>query len=91
MGAKIMPDIERPVPSKSDVATHDPDKALQCIMDGLAETVLSIPDEDLVAESRERGQDPLKEAEEVRKVLTNALRAVAKDGGLTHENSTPEN
>jgi len=91
MGAKIMPDIKRPVPAKSDVLSNDPDKALQCIMDGLAETVLSIPDEDLVAESRQRGQDPQKEAEEVRKVLTNALRAVAKDGEFAQKNSTPEN
>ena len=91
MGAKIMPDIKRPVPKKSDVLSNDPDKALQRIMDGLAETVLSIPDEDLVAESRQRGQDPQKEAEEVRKVLTNALRAVAKDGEFAQKTSTPEN
>lgn len=89
MGTKIMPDIKRPaVPTKSEVSTGDPDKTLQCVMDGLAETVLSIPDEDLLAESRERGQDPLKEAEEVRKVLTDALRAAAQDGELIHENST---
>jgi hypothetical protein len=90
MGAKIMPDIERPsVPAKSRESSADEaDKKLRRIMNGLAETVLSIPDEDLLAESRERGQDPMKEAEEVRKVLTDALRTAAKDGELIHENSS---
>jgi len=92
MGAKLSPEIKRSaVSTTSSVSTGDPEKTLQYIMDGLAETVLSIPDEEIVAESRERGQDPLREAEEVRKVLTDALRAVANDGELVHENSIKEN
>jgi len=58
------------------ITRGDPARALQSIMDGLAETVLEASDEDLLSESREQGNDPVKEAEEVRAILLDALRAI---------------
>ena len=57
------------------IPATDTQKTLQNVMDGLAESVLEMSDEDLFAESREQGRDPKEEAEEVRRILLDALQS----------------
>jgi len=64
---------------------EDPEEKLDAIMDGLAETVLEASDEEILAESCEQGRDPLKEAEEVRKILLDALKAKAPEAEPRHQ------
>lgn len=45
------------------------DEQLSAIMNRLADSVLELSDEQLIAEERERGIDPLKEAERIRAIL----------------------
>ena len=45
------------------------DEQLSAIMNRLADSVLDLSDEQVLAEERERGIDPLKEAERIRDVL----------------------
>ena len=71
-------EITRSTVSKSEgaaVAGHQPEQELRSIMDGLAETVLDASDEEIFEEVREEGRDPLKTAEEVRKLLLDATGA----------------
>ncbi len=64
---------------EAEVATRNPEETLQRIFDGIADGVLEATDEEILAESREQGRDPLKEAEEVRRVLLDAVKAIAPE------------
>jgi hypothetical protein len=64
---------------RDEVTTRSPEETLQAMFDGVAEGVLEATDEEILAESRERGRDPLEEAEEVRRLLLDALKAVAPE------------
>lgn len=59
--------------------TRDAEQALQSIIDGLDATVLAASDEEIMAELRKQGRDPMKEAEEVRKILIEAIRKVESE------------
>src|SRR5437899_1789117 len=50
------------------------EKDLRAIYNGLAESILSASDEEILEEVREEGLDPDKEAERVRNVLLSAVR-----------------
>ena len=65
--------------TKRQASARDPEETWQSIMDGLGETVLQVSDQDILAESREQGRDPLKEAEDVRRVLLDAIKAIAPE------------
>jgi len=69
------------------VAGNQPEQELRTIMDGLAETVLDASDEEIFEEVREEGRDPLRTAEEVRKLLLDATGATgtAKPGTTEEE------
>ena len=67
----------RLVQGDTEMSTLDPDTALESIMEGLADTVLELRDEELLAELSDQGRDPVAEAEQVRKTLVDALKAVA--------------
>lgn len=69
-------EVQNEVSDKRQVPARDPEEMLGCIMKSLAETVLEASDEELLAESREEGRDPLEEAEEVRQTLLDAVKAV---------------
>lgn len=62
----------------TDWAT-DPESSLKSVMDALAEEVLHISDEELLAEVAEEGLDPAEEAEEVRRILLVAVREAHRD------------
>jgi hypothetical protein len=64
---------------KSEV-DRDPQERLQSLMEGIAETILDASDEEILAESQEQGRDPFAEAEEVRRVLLDALKVGAGRG-----------
>jgi hypothetical protein len=52
-------------------------ETLDSIMDGLAEEVLLIPDEELLAEAAAEGCDPVQEAEAIRRSLLNMVRTAS--------------
>ncbi len=68
------------------VQTRDAEQTLRSIMDGLDATVLAVSDEEIIAELRKQGRDPMKEAEEVRKILIEAIRKVESEAS----NPSPE-
>jgi hypothetical protein len=51
-----------------------PEEQLRSIMDGLAESIMDMTDEEIIEEIRERGEDPHEVAERVRKILLDAIR-----------------
>lgn len=51
---------------------------LKAIMDGLAESVLEMSDEEILEEMRMQKRDPIQEAEQTRKVLIEALKGEAR-------------
>jgi hypothetical protein len=59
-------------------ATLDPETRLKNIMNGLAESVLELSDEEIMQEVREQGFDPALVAEETRQVMLGALRRQAR-------------
>ena len=65
----------------------DAEERLKAIMDGLAETVLTMSDAEILDEVRMQGRDPVQEAEETRKVLTDALKVVARKVDRPHQPS----
>jgi hypothetical protein len=67
--------IEQEAGGTQSISASDPVRTFQAIMDGLAETVLEASDEELLSESSDQGNDPIKEAEEVRAILLDALKA----------------
>jgi hypothetical protein len=73
-------DVVRPGP--------EAEARLKAIMDGLAETVLNMSDAEIFDEVRMQGRDPVQEAEETRKVLTDALTVVARKGSRPRQPST---
>jgi hypothetical protein len=75
-------------PRKVDIsAGADAEDRLRAIMDGLAETVLTMSDAEVLEEVRLQGRDPVREAEETRKVLTDALKGVARKVDRPHQPS----
>ncbi len=54
---------------------RDYEAELRAIMDALAESVAEAPDEEIIAETREAGEDPTRAAERVRDVLKSAVKA----------------
>lgn len=48
---------------------HNPEDSLQSIYDGIAETLLETSDEEIMEETREDGEDPIKKAEAIRNML----------------------
>jgi hypothetical protein len=78
--------VQEAFPQEHELSNRTPEEKLQLIMERLAETVLNMSDEEVLAEVRAQGRDPLKEAEEVRKVLTDALKVAGKE----EEESSPQ-
>jgi hypothetical protein len=79
-------------PRKVDISAggsvrSDAEERLKAIMDGLAETVLTMSDAEILDEVRMQGRDPVREAEETRKVLTDALKVVARKVDRPHQPS----
>ena len=72
-------DKTQDVQNEHELQARDPEERWQSIIEGLEETVLQASEEELLTESREQGRDPLKEAEEVRKILLDALKAIPPD------------
>jgi hypothetical protein len=54
---------------------RDYEAELRALMEALAESVAGAPDEEIINETREGGEDPSAAAEEVRAVLRNAVKA----------------
>jgi hypothetical protein len=54
---------------------RDYEAELRALMEALAESVAGAPDEEIVNETREGGEDPAIAAEEVRAVLRNAVKS----------------
>jgi hypothetical protein len=54
---------------------RDYEAELRALMEALAESVAGAPDEEIINETREGGEDPAAAAEEVRAVLRNAVKA----------------
>ena len=50
-----------------------PERVVESILQGLAESVIDASDEDILEECRERGEDPEKEAENIRRILLEAI------------------
>lgn len=63
-------------PSRS--ASLDSDEKFKNLMDALADEVLNLSDDQILAEAIEEGLDPAKEANEVRRILTRVVEEVQK-------------
>jgi hypothetical protein len=66
--------VESEVLDERKAQTDNPEQTLESIMDGLAATVLAASDEEIIAELQKQGRDPIREAEDVRKILLDALK-----------------
>jgi hypothetical protein len=53
---------------------RNPELELQNLLAGLAESIAELPYEELIAEMREAGEDPVRAAEEVREALRSTLK-----------------
>jgi hypothetical protein len=72
----VVREPEQP-PTPSSEVTRDDEQILESIAHGLAESVLQATDEEILAEVREEGHDPLRKAEEIRSALLKATQTVS--------------
>lgn len=63
-------------------APLESDEKFRKLMDALADEVLNLSDDEILAEAIEDGLDPVKEANEVRRILTQVVEEVRDGKGV---------
>ncbi len=63
-------------------APLESDEKFKKLMDALADEVLNLSDDEIMAEAIQDGLDPVKEANEVRRILTQVVEEVQKGQGV---------
>jgi hypothetical protein len=74
--------------SDSTETARGPEETLRSIVDGLAETVLEVSDEEIFEETTEEGFDPLNVAKEIRQTLLDATKALKQGKDDRQKTST---